>query len=107
MLISPRANMRLVEATEWYRQVSGDSEVADRWLTGFLMLLSSLEQQPDRHPPASERDDLGIDVREVHYGSGRRLTHRALFRIQGEVVEVLTIRHTAEQDVTRGDLGLE
>jgi len=43
-------------------------------------------------------------TRELHYGSGRRTTHRVLFRVlEHNVVEVMAIRHFAQQDVTPDD----
>ncbi len=105
--LSPETTSLLAEITEWYRFTSGDTSVADKWFTGFERLLESLIQHPDRHPLAREADEIGIELREVHYGSGRRLTHRALFVIEGDVVEVLTIRHHAQQDLTREELSLD
>jgi hypothetical protein len=38
------------------------------------------------------------------YGSGRKKTHRALFRVQDERVEVMLIRHAAQRDVDPADI---
>jgi plasmid stabilization system protein ParE len=100
------ASAILNEATQWYLSTSGDPEVAERWFSGFRVALESLTTDPDSFPLARESDDLKFELRELHYGSGRRRTHRALFRISDNAVEVLTIRHAAQRDVTADDLGL-
>lgn len=106
LIITPLASAILDEVARWYLSTSGDPEVADRWWSGFRDALESMTADPERFPLASESDDLEFELRELHYGSGRRPTHRALFRIKGDAVEVLTIRHAAQRDVTAADLGL-
>jgi plasmid stabilization system protein ParE len=88
------------------RQMSGDQDVGDQWAAGLVAEIEALVENPHRHALAHEADELAIELRELHYGSGRRPTHRALFRIKGDAVEVLTIRHAAQRDVTAADLGL-
>lgn len=106
LIITPVASAILDEVAQWYQSTSGDPEVADRWWSGFRDKLESLTTDPERFPLARESDEFGFELRELHYGSGRRTTHRALFRIAGGAVEVLTIRHAAQRDVTAADLGL-
>lgn len=98
--IAPRALQQLREAAEWYRERSHSDALAIAWLDGFIELLLSLQIDPERHPLARESRRFPVDVREVHYGSGRKLTHRALFQIHGRVVHVLVVRHIAMSDVT-------
>lgn len=107
LVISDLAFAHIEDTWEWYRQTSGDPEIADHWSSGLFVQLRTLSQNPDRFSLAWEADDLGIVLRELHYGSGKRPTHRALFCIRGDVVEILAIRHHAQRDVTARDLGLE
>jgi hypothetical protein len=66
--------------------------------------LDSLEENPQRYGFAHESDLFPFEIREVLYGSGRKRTHRALFRISGNRVEVLVIRHVSQRDVEPEDL---
>jgi plasmid stabilization system protein ParE len=38
------------------------------------------------------------------FGVSRRRTHRVIFTITGERIHVLTVRHTAQDRLTGGDL---
>jgi hypothetical protein len=78
--------------------------VATAWYDGFLDELETLEQNPRRGSIAAENELFDFELRELYYGSGKRLTHRALYRITGNVAEVLTIRHHAERPLGPDDL---
>jgi plasmid stabilization system protein ParE len=102
--ISSDARQQLVDIANWYRERSGSVEVAASWHDGFLVALQSLCDNPESCPLAQESDAFSFELRELHYGSGRAPTHRALFRIQGDMVEVLAIRHFAQRAITPDDL---
>ena len=99
VVIAPLALRQLREAAGWYRDRSQSDDLARDWLDGFLEGLMSLQFDPERHPLARESHKFSVEIHEVHYGSGRRKTHRALFRVQGTAVHVLTVRHIAQEDV--------
>jgi plasmid stabilization system protein ParE len=95
---------QLREAAHWYLQQSQSSEVAERWHRGFVETLQSLRENPLRFSLARENEIFDYELREVLYGSGRRKTHRALFRIVDDRVEVMLIRHVAQRDITPDDV---
>ncbi len=99
VVIAPLALRQLQEAADWYRDRSQSNDLSRDWLDGFFELLMSLHSDPERHPLARECQHFPDMIREVHYGSGRRITHRALYRIQDTEVHVLTVRHIAQVDV--------
>ena len=99
VIMAPLALQQLQDEASWYRERSGSDELARVWLDGFLDVLKSLQSDPARYPLARESHRFPVSIREVHYGSGRRKTHRALFQIQGNVVHVLTVRHIAQDDI--------
>ena len=99
VIIAPMALQQLKNAANWYRERAHSDELARVWLDGFLDVLNSLQIDPERYPLARESHRFAESLREVHYGSGRRKTHRALFQIQGNVVHVLTVRHNAQDDI--------
>jgi hypothetical protein len=92
--------IQLKLASNWYAKKSGSVALAERWQDGFLELLESLSINPERFGLAHESDFFDDEVRELLYGSGRRKTHRALFTINGRRVEILSVRHIAQRDIT-------
>lgn len=96
--ITSRAYRDLADAVLWY-QTNWSAEFAVRWYDGVLDRIEQLRSLPERHALAREDARVSFDLRELHYGAGRRQTHRVLFRVVGDTVEVLTIRHVAQQDV--------
>lgn len=65
--------------------------------------MDTLETQPERCRLADEADDVGIELRELLFGR-RHGMYRILFEIQGRVVHILRIRHTARDSVSGSDL---
>jgi plasmid stabilization system protein ParE len=104
VIIPPRVKVQLRVAATWYARTSYSQEIADRWHRGFVAVLGALCNEPNRFGLAQESEHFPYDVREVLYGSGRRKTHRALFRIARARVEVLAIRHVAQRELTPDDL---
>ncbi|MFV0445712.1 MAG: type II toxin-antitoxin system RelE/ParE family toxin [Planctomycetaceae bacterium] len=104
VVVSPRAEQRLLESASWYLDQSRSIEVALRWYDGFHRALAAFSENPSRFALASESSKLPLEVRELFYGSGRRKTHRALFRVVDDQVLVLTVRHFAERDATIEEL---
>jgi len=102
--ITDEAADLLFSAAKWYAETSQSLEVASAWYDGFLDELESLEDNPLSGSLAPERHLFDFELREVYYGSGRRVTHRALYRIVGNTVEVLSIRHHAQRPLRSGDL---
>ena len=96
------AMLRDTEA--WYADRAQSSDVGAKWRSGFLEALRALSDNPFQFALARESTRFPYDLRELLYGSGRRKTHRALFRIVDDRVEVLAIRHVAQRDLTADDL---
>jgi plasmid stabilization system protein ParE len=101
---SRRAERDIRLATMWYRQRSGSQEVADTWLDAVTDNIASLAEDPLRCPLAYESNWLGVEIRELHFGSGRRKTHRILFQVEGTMVSVIAVRHFAQRDLTSDDI---
>jgi plasmid stabilization system protein ParE len=94
----------LLSHAQWYAQTSQSLEIAAAWYDGFLVELELLRTNPLRGTLAAENGFFEFELREIHYGSGKRITHRALYRIVGDTVEVLSIRHHAQQHLGPDDL---
>ena len=95
----------LFAAARWYAETSQSLNVALMWYDGFLDELDRLVDDPLRGVLAPENHLFDFDLREIHYGSGRRPTHRAIYRVVGQRIEILTIRHLAQQSFGPEDIG--
>jgi plasmid stabilization system protein ParE len=102
--ITDEAADLLLSAAKWYAETAQSLNVAASWYDGFLDELESLEDNPLRGGLAPESRLFDFELREIYYGSGRRITHRALYRIVGNTVEVLSIRHHAQRPLGKDDL---
>jgi hypothetical protein len=94
----------LLTHARWYLETSQSLDVAMAWYDGFLDEMETLENNPWRGCIAPENELFDFELRELHYGSGKRSTHRALYRVVENVVEVLTIRHHAQSQLGPDDL---
>lgn len=101
--IMPEAYDALASNASWWAD-NRSRDQAMLWYDGFIAKLETLADMPLSHPIANENDVFSFELKELHFGLGSGTTHRALFRIVGTTVEVLTIRHAAQSDLASGDL---
>jgi plasmid stabilization system protein ParE len=99
--IFPRAMADIRAAVAWRERQSVSS--AARLHSGLLGAIRTLGNNPESCPLADETADLGLDLRELLYGR-RRGVYRILFTIEGQTVNVLRIRHAAQDRLSAGDL---
>jgi plasmid stabilization system protein ParE len=76
---------------------------AARWNNGIFTKINTLSRQPERCPLADEAATLGFDLRVLLYGRGRHV-YRILFTIYGNTVNVLRVRHAAQDWLTEDDV---
>ena len=94
VIIQPNAEAEL-EAAYLYRYERAPQEAA-RWFAGFVEAINSLAQFPTRCPLAPENGHFAEEIRQLLDGT-RRNVFRILFTIRGDTVQVLHIRHGAQQ----------
>jgi plasmid stabilization system protein ParE len=76
---------------------------AARWKTRIESAIGRLGAEADRWPEADEASELGIDLRMMPCGR-RPHVYRILFTIDGQTVNVLRVRHTAQDRLAPGDV---
>ena len=103
VILTRRAERDLQDVARWWA-AERSVEQANRWLNGFDEKLRSLSQSPTRCPLAAENADFVCELRELHYGLGRRPTHRAIFSIAEDLVLVLAVRHLAQDRLQPDDI---
>jgi plasmid stabilization system protein ParE len=99
--IYPRAMADISAAVNWRAQRS--AMAAGQVHTGLLRSIRTLANNPERCVEADEAADLGIPLREFHYGR-RRNIWRILFTIDGQTVNVLRVRHAAQDRLASDDI---
>ncbi|QEG36733.1 type II toxin-antitoxin system RelE/ParE family toxin [Bythopirellula goksoeyrii] len=102
--LTDEAADQLFAIAQWYAETSQSLEIAANWYDGLLDALETLEENPHRGELAAENDLFDFELRELCYGSGKHKTHRALYRIAGTRVEILSIRHLAQRGLSPTDL---
>jgi plasmid stabilization system protein ParE len=102
VIITDPARDQLLEIARWWAE-NRSGEQAIRWYDGFCDALQSLTNSPEKHRLARENALFKDELRELYYGLSRR-THRAIFRIDGDVVRVVAVRHLAQDDIRPGGL---
>lgn len=103
VVILTRAKLELYNDALWWAE-HHDQEQAARWLEQFIAALDRLSENPQQHPLARESDLFDFEMRSLHFGVGKRTTHRALFRIRDDRVVVYTVRHVARADVSQNEI---
>jgi len=98
IVVQPRAEAEALAAFDWIAERSPNA--ADRWLTGLREAMAELAEHPLRHPLAVEASErFGISIREALYGKKRRGVYRILYTVEDDVISVLAIRHSAQDEL--------
>ena len=95
VVLTARAEREMEESARWWAE-HRSNEQASRWLTGLERLLDTLSSRASGCALAAEAADFRYELREIHFGIGRRATHRAVFTIVETLVVVLTVQHAAQ-----------
>ena len=89
--LSHQAQADVAGIYDWLRShEAGDA--GERWFVALRTAIDSLTSLPTRCPLAPENRDSPIEVSQLLYGR-RPHVYRILFATEGDVVQVLHIRH--------------
>lgn len=102
VVITPEASRQMEAAAGWWARERSE-EQARQWYAGIRGAVATLAEWPERHPLAAEHADFGHELRELHYGLGRRATHRVIFTITKQSVVVIAVRHAAQDRLQPDD----
>lgn len=101
--VSSKAELEIGDAALWWAD-NRDEGQAKKWLERVDDALIELAGIADHCPTARESKLFPFLLREYNFGVGRRPSHRLLFDIVGDTVNVLSVRHLAQRDVTMDDI---
>jgi plasmid stabilization system protein ParE len=94
VVLTVRARAEARAAVHWLHDRS--PAAATRWYAGLAKAINTLDRNPERHPVSEDASArFGFEVREMLYRQRRRV-YRILFSVEGAVVNVLAIRHSAQ-----------
>ena len=102
VVLTATAQQQMDAAADWYAEEN--LNIAANWFNGLIARLNLLSDNPEQYAVARECEFLPIELRQMLYGSGKRITHRILFVIRKQKIVVYQIRHVAMQDITAEDL---
>src|SRR5262245_31076210 len=103
VVITEQAEREIKSAYDWWSE-NRSKRQADRWYVGISKAITELSENPERHGKSRESDSFDYEIRDLLIGIGRRPTHRAVFTIRDNEVVVLTVRHTAQRDISPKDI---
>jgi plasmid stabilization system protein ParE len=103
VVLTEQAARELEAAADWWAAHRSAKQAA-QWYEGFSARIESLRHSHDGCQLSEEDPDFSYELRELHFGGGSRLTHRAIFTIVSDFVVVLTIRHAAQRELQPGDV---
>lgn len=101
VVLSDAAKADLRKNTRWWAE-NRSREQAERWYVEIIEKIYSLEFMPTRCPPAPEAATLNLDIRNLLFGLSR-LTHRVLFEIDGQTVNVFRVLHMSQTTIETAD----
>ncbi|MGK7944948.1 MAG: type II toxin-antitoxin system RelE/ParE family toxin [Microcystaceae cyanobacterium] len=79
---------------------------ADQWFKGLMNTIATLQDKPRRCAFARENQEVAEEIRQLLYGKSRH-KYRIIFTIQGDIVYILYVRHSAQSSVKFNSLDLE
>lgn len=102
VVLTETARKQMESAADWYAKQN--PAVAATWFNGLIQRLIALDENPEQYAVARETEFLPVELRQMLYGSGKRISHRILFVIRERQVVVYQIRHVSMRDVNTDDL---
>jgi plasmid stabilization system protein ParE len=101
VVITDLAEVDLRSCYRWLAE--RNRAAADRWRDSLLAAVDSLGENPERWPLATEPELAELGIRELHHGKRRRI-HRVFYHIGSDSVEILRVRHAAQDSLSPGDM---
>lgn len=103
LVITDPAKQDMQEAFEWWRD-NRSAERAQRWYRGIYKAIRTLRIHAERCSIAPETDLLPQGMRQLHFGTGRRPTHRIIFTFVDNVITILRVRHSSQSGLRLKDV---
>ncbi len=99
VIVTPPAEYDLRRNADWWSRHHSSKQAA-RWFEAAYEKIGSLKQQPERYPLSAENDDFAFEIRDLLFGLGSRPSYRAIFTILDDVVYVLAVHRSSQNNIT-------
>lgn len=98
--ITEIATHDIEENFDWWSK-NRSRRQAHRWYLTAFEAMQSISKDPRRCPIVSERQLSLAGIRELHFGIGKRPTHRMIYYYDEDqsLVTILRVRHHAEDSL--------
>ena len=103
LVIKEEAHVNIQRNAMWWA-INHSPDEAIAWQASIYKQLEQLRTMPERFGLARENDYVPFELRQQLVGTGKNPSYRALFRINGSTVEVLTFQAAEQDDWQPGDL---
>jgi plasmid stabilization system protein ParE len=97
VLLTPQAKQDIRAAYLYIRAEA--PEAARRWRVRLLELTRTLSTFPERHEISSEGTEVGIELRQMLFGS-----YRILYTVEARSVVIHALRHGARRPLLPGEV---
>jgi len=101
--LTDQAHKDVDSTCNWW-SANHSAEQAKHWYQKFVMTIDTLKSQPERFAYAEENEKLPVDLRQVNFGLGRKLTHRVVYTVRPDMVLVFRVLHLAQRELSVEDL---
>jgi len=105
VFLTSKCELEIAETALWWAE-NRNADQAVAWLEGLHETLATLRENPDHLAVFREQSlyEWKYTYRRILFGLGKKPTHRAIYRIQGETVYVITVRHLSQKDIEPRDI---
>ena len=97
--LSDLAKSEIDENYAWWLANRSPAQ-ADRWLKQISRRISSIADDPFRFALAPESVIFPFEMRQMLFSIGRRPTHRIVFQVRGNTIEVYSVKHVSRKGPT-------
>ena len=97
--LSDRAQTDIAAIYDWLNSQQAGT-AGERWFVALREAISSLSELPLRCRVAPESRDSPVEVRQLLYGRKPHV-YRILFAVDGDLVQVLHVRHARRRPLAR------
>lgn len=101
--ITPKARGEILLISHWWSE-NRSTEHSLRWYEGIMERINSLTVMPQSNPLIYENLQASSEFREAYFGLSTRKTHRIVYRVLPDAIEVLAVRHVAQDSLSDEDL---
>ncbi len=103
VILTPQALTDIQRNAGWW-YINYSKTEALKWAQSVEQQLQTLQDFPRKASLAPENAQFSFELRQLHVGTQKRKTYRALFRVEKHRVRVLAIRRCSEKPILRSEL---